>query len=56
MHTVKSKKHFLEPECRIVVFQVADIITTSDNGDWGMGEMPLTVEEVEKPWSIGEVN
>ena len=51
-----TKKAFIEPECEIVRFAVADILTTSGGDDWGMGEMPLTVGEVEKPLSMGETD
>ena len=56
MYTEKSKKRFVKPECNIVTFELNDIITTSGGDDWGMGEIPLTIEEVQKPWSMGETD
>lgn len=34
----ENKKLFTEPECEVIVMDVADVITTSDDPDWGMGE------------------
>ena len=42
MYVEETKKPFMEPEYEVVKFTVADILTTSDNGDldgeWDLGE------------------
>lgn len=34
----ENKKLFVEPECEVVTLAVVDVVTTSDEPDWGMGE------------------
>lgn len=36
---MQNKKWFEMPEIKVVALEVADVITTSDDPDWGLGEV-----------------
>lgn len=39
MYTDKSRKTFVEPECEVIRFAVDDIIATSGEDSWDLGEI-----------------